>query len=262
MIKKIIVLLVLINSVLFANGQNDLNDYKYILVPNEFEFSKIKDQYNLNSLAKFLFNKQGFSAYLEDEKLPNDLKNARCLALTVEVINAKSGLFKTKLEIILRDCDGNEIMRSQVGESRLKKYDRAYNEAFRIAFKSIENLDYSYNGNVNKVEEVSEAQVDSKEDEKTSTEGIGQEVEKDNIETKTTSKEVENTDVLYAQAIEEGYQLVNKEPKVVMILFNTSTDQIYIVKGKDAIVYKEKGSWIYYEPSSKTKIKKELIIKF
>ena len=43
-------------------SQSNLNDYKYIIVPNKFDFLKEKDQYQLNSLAAFLFNKYGFLA--------------------------------------------------------------------------------------------------------------------------------------------------------------------------------------------------------
>jgi hypothetical protein len=262
MLKKILVLIVLLNSAMIAHGQNNLNDYKYILVPNEYEFSKVKDQYSLNSLTKFLFNKEGFSAFLEDEKLPDDLRNARCLALTVDVLNNKSGLFKTKLEILLRDCDGKEIMRSEVGESRLKKFDRAYNEAFRNAFESFRNLDYSYEEKEKQSKAITDDNVEMKE-EKTSDEAVEKE-EKVIVATKIKSqpKREENKEVLYAQSIDEGYQLVNNEPKVVMVLLTTSAAHIFMVKNKEAIVYKENDSWIYYESDGNTKIKKTLIIKF
>lgn len=262
MLKKILVLIVLFNAVMIAHSQDNLNDYKYILVPNEFEFSKVEDQYSLNSLTKFLFNKEGFIAYLEDEKLPNDLRNARCMALTVDILNDKSGLFKTKLVIVLKDCDGKEIMRSKVGESRLKKYDRAYNEALRNAFDSFKSLDYSYKDKENKPEVITEESIENKE-EKTSPE-VDEIEEKSIVNTKIKRQaEVDkNKEVLYAQTIDEGYQLVNNEPKVVMILLTTSAEYIFMVKHKQAIVYKENDAWIYYEFNGKTKIKKILIIKF
>lgn len=260
MVKNILLLVFLFNSFLVANSQETINDYKYILIPNEFEFSKVKDEYNLNSLAKFLFNKNGFNAYLEYEKLPDDLRNARCLALTVDVLNDKSGLFKTKLEILLKDCDGKEIMRSDMGESCLKKYDRAYNEAFRKAFTSFENLGYVYKIKEEATKENTEIEIVTEKETKEDVEV--EEINKEPNEIKTDIEGTEYKEVLYAQAIKEGFQLVNKKPEVVMVLLSTSGEHIYMVKDKSAIVYKEQGTWIYYESDGTTKFKKELVIKF
>jgi hypothetical protein len=52
-------------------------------------------------------------------------------------------------------------------------------------------------------------------------------------------------DILYAQPIENGFQVVDTQPKKVMILLDTGTPDVFIVKGKDAIVYKKNGSWVY-----------------
>ena len=54
-------------------SQTKLNDYKYVIVPNSFDFLKSKDQYQLNSLTKFLLNKNGFTAIMEDEIFLQDL---------------------------------------------------------------------------------------------------------------------------------------------------------------------------------------------
>ena len=48
--------------------------------------------------------------------------------------------------------------------------------------------------------------------------------------------------MLYAQPIEGGFQIVDTEPKKVMILLNTDLPDTYIVKGKDAIVHKKDGN--------------------
>lgn len=72
----------------------------------------------------------------------------------------------------------------------------------------------------------------------------------------------EPTDLLYAQAIEGGFQLVDAEPKKVMILLKTAAPNVFSVKGKDAIVFKEDGQWIYSENTGETTVKKILQIKF
>ena len=40
-----------------------LSNYSFIVVPKKFDFQFSDDQYQLNSLLKFLFNKHGFHDY-------------------------------------------------------------------------------------------------------------------------------------------------------------------------------------------------------
>ncbi len=65
--------------------------------------------------------------------------------------------------------------------------------------------------------------------------------------------------VLYAQKIDGGYQLVDSSPKIVMILFSTPKQDVFIVKGEDAIVFKENGNWFRSNNSTAQEI---LNIKF
>lgn len=116
-------------------SQKSLNDYSYVVVPEKFDFVSEKDKYQLNSLTKFLFNKHGFNAYFERE-LP-DVR--RCDGLWAEV-NGKPAMIRTKVFVILRDCNGEEVYRSEVGTSKLKAYNKTYTAALRKAFLSIEEL--------------------------------------------------------------------------------------------------------------------------
>jgi hypothetical protein len=52
-------------------------------------------------------------------------------------------------------------------------------------------------------------------------------------------------DMLYAQPITNGFQIVDTQPKKVMILLDTGTPDVFIVKGEDSIVYKKEGFWVY-----------------
>ena len=140
--KKLLLFFTIVTISLCAMAQKSINDYKYILVPKKFDFQKSEDKYQLNSITKFLFNKYGYEAYFTDEELPEDLNNNPCLALTTEANDEKGNLFKTKVEIILKDCFGEVVKKSKVGESRIKRYERAYNEALREAFKTFQDLDY------------------------------------------------------------------------------------------------------------------------
>ena len=42
-------------------AQTDLNQYKYVAVPDRFDFLKTSDQYQLSSLTQFLLTKKGFT---------------------------------------------------------------------------------------------------------------------------------------------------------------------------------------------------------
>ncbi|WP_296384705.1 hypothetical protein [Winogradskyella sp.] len=266
MLKKIIFAISFILISLFATAQKNINHYKYIIIPSSFDFTKGKDQYQLNSLTKFLFNKYGYEAYFVDDNLPDDLKNQRCLALTSEVSNEKSGIFKTKLEIILKDCYGAVVMTSEIGDSKLKKYDRAFNEALREAFETFKNLDYKYVPS-EEVIEVSKPSIEAKlaktqEIEKPKETIEKNEVKEEEIKVEPIPIDESNENLYYAQVISNGFQLVNSEPRIVMILLTTAAENVFIVKDRSAIVFKEDGFWFYSENDGKLGEKTMLNIKF
>lgn len=134
-------------SISFA--QSELNGYKYIIVPKKFNFLKGEaDKYKLNSLTKFLFSKNGFETLFEDDKLPEDLFANPCLAARVNVVN-ESKMFKTNMVIELKNCHNQVVFSSLSGSSREKEYKKAYHEAIRNAFVSIEALQYKYDHSLN-----------------------------------------------------------------------------------------------------------------
>ncbi|MBW2938752.1 hypothetical protein KXJ69_11575 [Aureisphaera sp. CAU 1614] len=112
-----------------------LSNYSFIVVPKKFDFQFSDDQYQLNSLLKFLFNKHGFHAYFDDE-LP-DVR--RCDGLRAEVTGDPNFVW-TRVTIYIKDCEGNVIYTSEEGKSKLKEYSKTYNQAMRRAFESIEAL--------------------------------------------------------------------------------------------------------------------------
>ncbi len=135
----------LIFSVLFLFGvgtifqvqaqEEKLSAFDYVVVPERFDFQYERDQYQFNSLLKFLLNKHGFHAYFPDE-LPDV---SRCDGLYAD-IEQISGFVWTELNIRLVDCDGILFYQTKTGRSKLKEYAKAYSEALRMAFESIEIL--------------------------------------------------------------------------------------------------------------------------
>ncbi|MAX70810.1 MAG: hypothetical protein CMC76_06855 [Flavobacteriaceae bacterium] len=270
MLKKIIFIGSFILCSLFAQAQKSINDYKYIIVPKSFSFSKIDDEFQLNSLTKFLFNKHGYKAYFSDEELPEDLKNDICLGLVADASKEKSGMFVTRVEFILKDCFGNTVITSKVGDSRIKKFDRAYSEAMREAFETFQEIDYAYKPKEGKSEVSEISDVKKVEEEKQPVKDVESEVKEVKVEVVKESKsnvvekgvENKNEEIFYAQPKNNGYQLVDSEPKVVMFLLSTAAENVFIVKGKSAIVYKEDGFWYYSENNGELQETKVMNIKF
>ncbi|MDC7997612.1 hypothetical protein [Gilvibacter sediminis] len=133
--------LALITAVLFTSlstAQSSIHDYHYIFVPDQFEFLKGKDQYQVNSLVRFLFKKHGFNAYIGNE-LPLYLKEQPCKGLYADVQGVEN-FMHSKIVININDCEGNTLFTSQEGKSKDKDYRKAYHGAVREAFISIAEL--------------------------------------------------------------------------------------------------------------------------
>jgi len=287
---KYIALLLAVFMSVTMFSQTNLNNYKYVIVPNKFDFLKEKDQYQLNSLTKFLFQKYGFEALMEGEKYPEDLIRNRCLALKSNLIK-DSGMFKTKLGLELKDCNDAVVYTSEYGESREKDYQKAYTEALRNAFNSIEALAYSYQPGAMiatsapqethetntavaaEIQQLKEEIQNLKKEKEVVVEVAEQEVTivpevqavkqpiKEVKKTEVVVKEA-STGVLYAQAIENGFQLVDSSPKVVYKIKKTGIADVFMVENKNATLYKKGDNWIleYYE--NNVLKQEELTIKF
>ncbi|HAO15538.1 MAG TPA: hypothetical protein DDE71_08270 [Tenacibaculum sp.] len=244
--EKILFLIVFCIMTLSIVGQSKINNYKYVIVPNKFEFLKKKDQYQTSSLTKFLFEKYGFNAYLDSDKLPEDLNKNRCLALT-GVVKDASSMFTTKSLVELRDCYNKVVFTSTTGKSKVKEYKKAYHESIRNAFLSLKSLGYKYSGSENK-ELVNDSEKSFS-----------------NIPKNTVEKNSMNNNsfpLLYAQPLSKGYQLIDEQPKKVFVILKTDKNNVFILRNKTGIVYKVNDYWKieYYEGDQK--IIKQFNIKF
>jgi len=276
----LLVLVIIANTVV---AQRSLNNYKYVIVPKKYDFLKSEDQYQVNSLTKFLFKKEGFESLFDNESKPQELAINPCLGLIAGVKN-NSNMFTNKLVIELVNCKNEIIVTSEEGKSKQKDYKKGYQEALRNAFKSISSLNYKYNPvkepsivkkeetvvrvepavNVKEVipvKEVVEAEEKPVEiiEETTS---VGIEVIETPQEINEVKKEVVPSNLLYAQANAFGYQLVDSTPKVIYILLKSSRADVYFLKNKSGIIFKDGEKWFveYYEGTEL--VQEELQIKF
>ena len=236
--KKILFILLMITTSIFA--QKKINNYKYVIVPNKFDFLKKNDQFQTSSLTKFLFNKYGFIALLSDEEFPKDLANDKCLALK-GIVKKRSSMLTIKTVVELRDCFNRIVFSSNIGRSMKKEYKKGYHEAIRNSFKTIQNLKYNYIPAKNEI------------------------AVKENITIINEPKVDKNTVItpnLYAQSITNGFQLVNTKPEVVFEIIKTSVKDVFIIKNKNGIIYKNKDLWIAEYYKEDLKIIEEYYIKF
>ena len=261
--KQILAIALIFSCTSSTLAQNSLNDYKYVIVPYKYDFLNEKDKYQLNSLSQFLFNKYGFNAIMEDADFPEELIKNRCLGLRSDIIKGR-GAFTTNLQVQLKNCNGDVIYTTKTGSTREKQYKTAYTIATREAFKDFEYVNYTYKPNENilaraTIKETQEASTEEiqklKEEITALKEEKQQEAKVDKKEmdikepAKKTSKVEKNVkdestaNVLYAQKIDNGFQIVDKTPKVVMIILETNLNNVYLVKGENALVYKEDGFW-------------------
>ena len=138
-----IIIIFLFHLPVFTQNSSNINNYKYVSVPDRFDFLKTSDQYQLNSLTEFLLKKNGFIVMNELKYYPSDLAENTCLLLDVNVEKIKSFL-KTKLEVQFKNCKNQIIFKSEIGVSNEKDFKTAFHEALRASFISIGDANYNY----------------------------------------------------------------------------------------------------------------------
>lgn len=131
--KKVIVLLLFVNCIVAQN----LNSYKYVLLPSRFSCQTEVDQYNLNSLMRMILEKNGFEVYADNEKFTDDFATENCNKLYAD-LDVQNSMFVTKAKIVLKDCKNNIIFISAQGRSNEKIQTIAFAQALRTASQSLD----------------------------------------------------------------------------------------------------------------------------
>jgi hypothetical protein len=177
--------------------------------------------------------------------LPGEVANNRCRALIADVLE-KSGMFTTTLTLLLKDCQGNIIFKSKEGKSREKEFKTAYSIALRDAFTSLDQVPYAYNGSANEPVQStisSAAAISVKPTQAVTNQPAG---------------------TLYAQAITNGYQLIDTTPKIVLTLLKTSAENFFIAStaAANGIVLKHNEDWFFEYYKDGKLISEKLLVKF
>ncbi|WP_131539182.1 hypothetical protein [Pedobacter nototheniae] len=252
------ILICLLFATITSFAQNTINNYKYVIVPEKFNFLKENNQYNLNSLVKLILEEKGFTVYYDNAELPTEIANNKCSALVADLLE-KNTMFTTNVTFLLKDCKGNVLFKSKEGKSREKEYKVSYNLALREAFTSLNEVQYTYTASTNVSEQptnvVATVTPPVATTKPITTTAVMQ----------TPAAEVKQADgTLYAQPINNGYQLINTAPKIVLTLLKTSVPDYFIANNgtTNGIVLKKNGDWFFEYYQNDKLVGEKLLIKF
>lgn len=242
-----------------AYSQKTINNYKYVLVPDRFDFFKMDNQYGLNTLTKFLLQEKGLTAIMSSEQLPAEVAANPCNALKTEVVQ-KKGIFVTNLTLLLKDCQGNIIFKSKEGKSREKEFQAAYEFALRDAFSSLNDVPYKYDS----VSLAPPQPVVATQPPLPAAPAPAVAPASAPSPASAVAAITESTGTLYAQATSNGYQLIDTTPKKVLTLLKTSVPDYFITEGGayNGLVFKNNGEWFYEYYKDGKLVSQKLQIKF
>lgn len=250
---KVIALVLALFFAVIARSQNTINNYKYVLVPERFDIFKQDDQYGTNTLTKYWLESIGFTCFMTKEPLPADIVNNKCSALKVDLLEKKKFL-STSLTVLLKDCQDNIVYKSEEGVSREKEWSTIYREALTKAFASLKDAQYRYDSTgANQVKQTPPA-----------TPAAAPATTAPAPVAATPATITDNKDVLYAQATNNGYQLIDTSPRKVMTLLKTSQPDHFIADNgvEKGLVFKMNGEWFFEYYKDDKLVSQKLTIKF
>jgi hypothetical protein len=218
--KKTLILIALFVT-LFSFSQN-LNQYKYAIVPSKFTFLSLKNEYNLNDLTNAALRKYGFEPIYDTDQFPNDISDKNKLFVAVQV---ESSFVYLKMKIVLKDSKNNILFTTKEAKTKEKNYDNAYNELLRETVNSFETLNHHYQ--------------ESENEEKLQENGIY-----------IADSKLVASNLLVAETIENGFLIIDPiSTTIVLKLYKTSDKSIFIAKSNQnngVVIKKESGNYFEY----------------
>ncbi|WP_026727888.1 hypothetical protein [Flavobacterium denitrificans] len=242
-----------------AQSSQAVNDYKAVIVPLKYDFLKSDNQYRMATISKGNLTKAGFQAFYANEELPAEL-NDRCQLLYMDV-KKDSGFLVTKLFVELKDCYGTVVYTSEIGKSKEKDYEAAYRESLNMAFISINGLHYKYSGKAvtpsGKAGMITAAPVAVAAVAKPAQTPVQTAVA-------TPVADITDPNLLYAQPTENGFQLIDKTPKVVMKLLKTSRPDSFIAikDGIQGSLNAKDNQWFFEYYQNDKLVSEKVSVKF
>lgn len=251
---KLKVLLFLLFTSVIGFSQS-VNDYKAVIIPLKYDFLKTENQYRLATLTKSNLLKAGFQAFYTNEQIPSNLAD-RCDLLYIDV-KRDNAFLVTKLFIEFKDCYGKVIYTSETGKSREKDYDAAYKESLENAFISVIALQYKYSGKAGSASKAPQTTA-------AVTTNVSTAAAITTIAAVTPAVDVSDPNLLYAQPTENGFQLIDKTPKVVMKLLKTSRPDSFIAikDGVQGSLNAKDNQWYFEYYQNDKLVSEKVAVKF
>ncbi|MFG4004679.1 hypothetical protein ACHRV1_13045 [Flavobacterium aquidurense] len=226
-----------------------VNDYKAVIVPLKYDFLKSENQYRMSTMTKANLVKAGFQAFYGNEELPEGFGD-RCEFLYVDV-KKDNGFLITKLFVEFKDCYGKVVYTSEIGKSKEKDYEAAYRECLDMAFVSINALNYKYNGKTVNTSRAATTSIPA-------TQIVAA------TAVSTPAADLKDPNLLFAQPTENGYQLIDKTPKVVMKLLKTSRPDSFIAikDGVQGSLNAKDNQWFFEYYKNDQLVSEKVSVKF
>ncbi|RED19674.1 hypothetical protein BD847_3961 [Flavobacterium cutihirudinis] len=249
---KLLLVALLVSVIGFAQN---VNDYKAVIVPLKYEFLKSENQYRMSTISKSNLLKAGFQAFYANEEIPAEFSD-RCQLLYMDV-RKDNAFLVTKLFVEFKDCYGKVIYTSEVGRSKEKDFELAYRESLNAAFTSIYALHYKYSGNpvapATKSAPVTAAPI-----------AVSAAVVPAATQVSAPVADTSDPNLLYAQPTENGYQLIDKTPKVVIKLLKTSRPDSFIAikDGVQGTLNAKDNQWFFEYYQNDKLISEKISVKF
>lgn len=249
--KKVAFLLSIV-LITFVKSQT-VSDYKYILIPQEFNDFKESRSYNLNGiLEKFLKGKKYTVLSETKSNWPVDALSNPCQVLSAEVLDDKS-MFRNKVIVQFKDCN-NKVVLAQKGMSTIKEFEPGFQDALKQAIVQIP---------VSNPSEAVQKLAESKPQETIKTSGETTINTVVSPTTKTAQKYTKGNLTLQKIQIDDSqFILVDGNSSVPFATFkSTAKKDVYRVKlgsGESTIGYYENGNIVIEMPKSNGEFSNEV----
>lgn len=150
---RLYTLLLLIAACITSTAQTltDLNNYKYVVVANQYDFQNSSNQFRFNEHIVFELKKKGFKAFLASKPMPKDMNKEQCNTLQLH-LEGNTGLF-TKMQFFFKDCNGQTIYATEEVRSKTKDYQKDFRLCLLQTMQELDGFYHSYRTESNEVEE-------------------------------------------------------------------------------------------------------------
>ena len=230
-----------------------VSDYKYILIPQEFNDFKENRSYNLNGILEKSLKGKKYTVLPETKSnWPADALSNPCQVLSAEVLDDKS-MFRNRVIVQFKDCN-NQIVLAQKGISTIKEFEPGFQDALKRAIIQIP---------VSNPSVAMEKIAESKPQETVKTSEVTKSIETVSEPTKTAQRYTNGKLTLQKIQIEDSqFILIDGNSSVPFATFkSTAKKDVYRVKlgtGESTIGYYDNGNIVIEMPKNNGEFSNEI----